>query len=376
MLYRRFEKGGIDLSLLGMGCMRFPADAEGKVDEPKAIELIRRSIDEGVNYVDTGYTYHGGLSERIIAKALKDGYRERTLVADKMPTWMIKNEEDVRRIFQDQLDRLEVDVIDLYLVHSVTKESWEAVKKCDLMNILEEYRQAGKIGYIGFSFHDEYALFEEVIDSWDWDFCQIQLNYVDVEFQAGLKGLKYAGEKGIPVVIMEPLKGGRITDTVPTAVQKIWDEATVKRSPAQWAFKWVAQFPEVLTILSGMSSMEQLEENIEIFSDSDLGKISPEESDMIEKVGRLYKSLIRYQCTECKYCMPCPKGLAIPNLIRYLNDWYAFDQNPKLKKEYHTWLDPQEKASGCVRCGQCEKACPQHLPIMEIMGEVAGVFEA
>ncbi len=374
MLYRRFEKGNMDVSLLGLGCMRFPMDGRGNVDEAKAIEMIRTSIDEGVNYIDTAYTYHGGLSERIIAKALKDGYREKTLVADKLPTWLLKTEEDVRRIFFEQKERLDIDVIDMYLVHSVTKESWDLAKKCRVLEILEELRHEGYIKYIGFSFHDEYSLFEEVIDSWDWDFCQIQLNYVDVEFQAGVKGLKYAASKNIPVVIMEPLKGGRITDRIPPAIQEIWKGAKTKRSPAHWAFLWVAQFPEILTILSGMSDMRQLYENLEMFSHKEIENVSGEDLEVIERAGDLYRSLIKHQCTGCKYCLPCPKGVAIPNIIRYLNDWYAFDNNPRLKGEYNTWLDPEEQAANCVSCGQCEKACPQHLPIMEIMHEADGIF--
>ena len=374
MLYRSFDGKNNEISLLGLGGMRFPVNDDGSVDEAEAIKMIRKAIDSGINYVDTAYTYHGGTSEVIIGKALKEGYRDKTYIADKLPIWLVKESSDVRKLFEEQLKRLDVDSIDMYLIHCIDKDGWDVTKKCDVIPILEELRSEGKIKYIGFSFHDDYELFEEVIDAYSWDFCQIQLNYVDTGFQAGLKGLKYTASKGIPVVIMEPLKGGRITDALPPAIQGIWDEAPVRRTPAQWAFKWVASFPEVLTILSGMSNMEQLDDNISIFSNNDLPDLTEEELEIIDRVASLYRDLIKYPCTECKYCLPCPNGVLIPRLIRYYNDWCTYEQNPKLKEEYLTWMDPSEQASNCVKCGKCESACPQHLPIMTAMEEIVEAF--
>ena len=373
MLYRSDKNIG-EVSLLGFGGMRFPVREDGSVDEPEAIRMVRRAIDSGINYVDTAYPYHDGTSEVIIGRALKDGYRERTLLADKLPIWLVRKEEDVRRIFEEQRQRLDVDCIDLYLVHCVEQYAWKTMKKCNVMPILEELKAEGKIRHIGFSFHDKYELFEEVIDSFPWEFCQIQLNYVDTEFQAGLKGLRYAADRGIPVVIMEPLKGGRIVDALPPAIEELWQEAPASRRPVEWAFKWVASQPGILTILSGMSSMDQMEENLAIFNDEDLPHLTDEENAHIMRVADLYRKLIKYPCTECRYCMPCPNKVNIPKSIRYYNDWGAYEHNPKLKQEYLTWLDAKEHASNCVKCGKCEEACPQHLPIMQILDEVVDAF--
>jgi len=374
MLTRHFDNFAHEVSLLGLGAMRFPLTEAGDADEAEAIRMVRRAIDSGVNYVDTAYTYHGGKSEVIVGRALKDGYREKTLVADKLPIWMVEQESDVRRFFEEQLQRLDISCIDMYLIHCVDHESWDITKRCNVLPILEELKAEGKIGHIGFSYHDDPHLFKDVIDAYPWEFCQIQLNYVDTEFQAGLEGLRYAGERGIPVVIMEPLKGGRLTDAVPPVIQEIWDKAPVQRAPVEWAFKWVASQPEVLTILSGMSSMGQLEQNLELFSRDDLPTLTAPELGSILQVAELYHKLITYPCTECRYCMPCPNGVLIPRIIRYYNDWLAYEHNPKLKEEYLTWQAPSEHASNCVKCGACEIHCPQHLPIMQIMDEIVEAF--
>ncbi len=374
MLNRTFPKINERTSLLGLGGMRFPTLENGEVDEAEAIRMIRHAVDSGINYLDTAYTYHGGKSERIFGKAFKDGYREKILLADKLPIWLVKEEADVRRFAEEQLERLETDCIDLYLVHAVNEADWKTTRECNVLPIMEELRAEGKIRYIGFSFHDKYELFEEVIDYYPWDFCQIQLNYMDTKFQAGLAGLEYAASKGIGVVIMEPLKGGRLTDAVPDQVQKIWNEAPVNRPPVEWAFKWLAARPEVTTILSGMSSMEQLDQNIRLFSKEDLPDLTSGELARIERVAEVYRGLIKYGCTECRYCMPCPSGVAIPRLIRFINDWNAYEKNPSLKEEYLTWMDDTELASSCVRCGHCEEHCPQKLPIMDIMGEIVEAF--
>ena len=374
MLYRTLQTTGDNVSLLGLGAMRLPVTEDGKVDEPEAIRMIHHAIDSGVNYLDTGYTYHGGNSEVVLGKALKDGYRERTLIADKLPIWLVEKEEDVRRLFNEQKERLDVDCIDMYLIHCIDKDGWKVTKDCRVLSILEELKAEGKIRHIGFSFHDDVALFKEVIDAYPWEFCQIQLNYVDVNFQAGLEGLHYAGERGIPVVIMEPLKGGRLSDAIPPVIQELWDQAPVTRSPYEWAFKWVAAQPEVSLILSGMSTMEQLDQNLELFSKDDLTELSDTENELIERVAALYRTLIKYPCTECQYCQPCPNGVLIPRIIRYYNDWCAYEHNPKLKEEYLTWQDESEHASNCIKCGACEDHCPQHLPVMQIMDEIVEAF--
>lgn len=334
MQYRSFNKTGEKVSLLGTGTMRLPVTKDGSIDEVLAISMIRKSIDKGVNYVDTAYMYHNGESEKVVGKALKDGYRERVLLADKMPVWMAKDEAGMKELFEEQFRRLEVDVIDMYLVHNISAPIWKLVQKYNLMTFLEEMKAKGRIKHIGFSFHDKLPVFKEVIDSYPWDFCQIQLNYMDKEFQAGVEGLKYAASKNIPLVIMEPLKGGKLTDYLPRTVKELWQKSDTKRTPASWAFRWVANFPEVMTILSGMSSMEQLDENLEILSDAKPVAMTKDELNLIDQVSAEYNNLIQYSCTDCKYCMPCPQKIQIPTGISYYNDWFLYEENPKIKRDY------------------------------------------
>ena len=375
MLYRTFNKTGEDVSLLGMGTMRLPLAEDGTIDEATAIEMIRHSIDQGINYVDTAYMYHKGESEKVLGKALKDGYREKVLLADKMPVWLAKDEEKMKEIFETQFERLDVDCIDMYLVHNITAPVWKRVNKFNLLPYLEEQRAAGRIKHIGFSFHDDLSLFREVIDAYDWDFCQIQLNYMDKEFQAGVEGLKYAASKGIPVVIMEPLKGGKLTDSIHASVKELWDNAPVKRTPAEWGLRWVANHPEVLCILSGMSAPEQLAENLRIMDEAAPNSLTEAELSIIDKASDEYNKLIQYSCTECRYCMPCPMKIDIPDNIGYYNEWFLYDKNPKVKADFFTFTIEGRRASACVECKACEEKCPQHLPIAEIMKKTADLFE-
>ena len=374
MQYRTFKKLDREVSLLGMGAMRLPETEDGQINEPEAIDIIRSAIDAGINYVDTAFGYHNGKSEGLVGKALRDGYREKVLLADKMPIWLAKDEEHMKEMFQTQLERLDTDYIDMYLVHSVNKPNWKRIKKLNLMPFLEEMKAAGKIKHIGFSFHDSYELFEEVLDSYPWEFCQIQLNYMDKDIQAGVKGLKLASEKGLGVIIMEPLKGGKLTTGIPPTVQELWNNAPVKRTPAEWGFKWLANMPEVTLILSGMSSREQLQQNIATVSAADLNVLSDEERELIDKVSDEYNRLIKYSCTGCEYCLPCPQKLKIPDLIDTLNEWNIYGQNPATKMEYIEWVPEGRHASDCISCKACEKKCPQGLPIAQIMKETAEIF--
>ena len=374
MQYRTFKKLDREVSLLGMGAMRLPETEDGQINEPEAIDIIRSAIDAGRNYVDTAFGYHNGKSEGLVGKALRDGYREKVLLADKMPIWLAKDEEHMKEMFQTQLERLDTDYIDMYLVHSVNKPNWKRIKKLNLMPFLEEMKAAGKIKHIGFSFHDSYELFEEVLDSYPWEFCQIQLNYMDKDIQAGVKGLKLAAEKGLSVIIMEPLKGGKLTTGIPPTVQELWNNAPVKRTPAEWGFKWLANMPEVTLILSGMSSREQLQQNIATVSAADLNVLSDEERELIDKVSDEYNRLIKYSCTGCEYCLPCPQKLKIPDLIDTLNEWNIYGQNPATKMEYIEWVPEGRHASDCISCKACEKKCPQGLPIAQIMKETSEIF--
>ena len=303
MKYQTFDKTGQRISLLGMGTMRLPQSPDGDLDRQAAIALIRKAIDAGINYVDTAYMYHDGLSEVITGEALRDGYREKVLLADKMPIWLAKDAAGMAEIFETQFKRLDTDCIDMYLIHNLTQPVWQRVQKFGLLPFLEKQRALGRIKKIGFSFHDELPFFEKLIDAYPWDFCQIQLNYMDSEYQAGTAGLKYAVSRGVPVIIMEPLKGGKLTDKIPPAIDAVWAQSEVNRSPADWAFRWVAEQPGVLTILSGMSNASQLEENLKIFNSADFPLLTPEEKRRIEQVARLYNEMIPFSCTECKYCM-------------------------------------------------------------------------
>jgi predicted aldo/keto reductase-like oxidoreductase len=376
MNYRTFPKTGEKVSLLGFGCMRLPVlDGDhAKIDEAEAVRMIRYAIDNGVNYVDTAYVYHGGFSEVLLGKALKDGYREKVFVADKLPLMHVKTTEDVSSLLSEQLRRLDMAHIDMYLLHDVREKSWEKVNALGMLDVLKEKRAQGLIKNIGFSYHGETAaFFKEVIDAFPWDFCQIQLNYMDAEIQAGTEGLKYAAGKGVPVVIMEPLKGGKLTSVLPESVQKYWDGVDVKRSPAEWAFRWIADFPEVLTVLSGMSTFEQVEENVRILSEADAGILSESERAIIGKVAAEYNKLTPYSCTACKYCIPCPAGLDIPGLISLRNEATVFESPEAVSFAIRTFVRPQP--SECVACKVCEEKCPQHLPIADIMAESARMFE-
>ena len=363
---------------LGFGIMRLPQNEEGKVDEQEGIDLIRYAIDHGIQYIDTGYTYHGGTSETIIGKALKDGYREKVILADKMPIWFVESEEDLEKYFTEQMQRLDVDCIDRYLIHNVITANWKITQKYNAFPFLKKKQEEGLIKEIGFSFHGDYDLFREVIEAHPWDFCQIQLNYVDKDTQATLKGLEYANQKGLDVVVMEPLKGGRLTGKIPSAVQEIWDRAVAcgvapaERTPAEWGLKWVASQKGVSYILSGMNTYEQLDENIALFSRGDFAEMSEEENAIVEEAGKVYNSLIKYGCTDCEYCLPCPKEIRIPKIIDFLNAWFAYDRNPSTKEEYLSWL--RAFGSDCVGCKACEAKCPQGLPIASIMEEAVEEF--
>jgi len=378
MKYRTIQKTGEKVSLLGFGAMRLPVvDGDiDNVDEAEAVRMIRKAIDKGVNYVDTAYVYHGGSSEVAVGKALKDGYREKVLIADKLPVWMVKAEDDIYRLFGTQLARLGANCIDMYLVHSLSAKSWKHAKKMNTLAHLEKLRADGKIRYIGFSFHDDFDTFREVLESYPWDFCQIQLNYMDADFQAGVKGLKLAASLGIPVVIMEPLKGGKLTDVLPPSIRSYWAQAPVQRTPAEWALRWVADFPEVLTILSGMSAMEQVEENIRILEEAEPNSLTEAEKEIIKTAADKYNKLIPYSCTACKYCLPCPAKIDIPNIIERYNDWHIYEGNEKIKQDFNLWVPVKGRPSVCKACRSCEKHCPQHLPVSEIMEKAKAVFEA
>ncbi len=375
MIYRKLGKLGIEVSLLGFGCMRLPTldNDSANIKEDEAIKIIRYAIDNGVTYIDTAYPYHKGNSEVLVGKALRNGYRDKVYLATKMPVWLTKTYEDFDKYLNEQLEKLQTDHIDFYLLHALDKKRWENLKNLNVLDFMEKAVKDGRIKYIGFSFHDELELFKEIIDYYDWDFCQIQLNYMDTEYQAGLEGLKYAGKKNIPVIIMEPLKGGKLVDP-PEKIQKIWDSAPTKRIPVEWAFNWISNFPEVSIILSGMSNLDQVIDNIVITSNAKTNSLTKEELKVINQVRDEYLALTKVNCTDCKYCLPCPVGVNIPRNFSLYNDAYIYDAHRESTFTYNTFLDEKSRASACIECKKCEEVCPQKIQISKRLKEVHNTF--
>jgi predicted aldo/keto reductase-like oxidoreductase len=370
MKYRKMRKIDVTVSSLGFGAMRLPTlGSDSQIDEPKAIEMIRYAIDHGVNYVDTAYGYHGGQSEILVGKALKDGYRDKTYLATKLPVWFVNKREDMDRLLNEQLKKLDTDHIDFYLLHALNKESWQKVYNLGVLEWGERMKEKGLIRFFGFSFHDDLDTFKKIIDAYDWDFCQIQYNYMDVDYQAGREGLLYAYNKGINVVIMEPLRGGRLARP-PKDVMDLINSYKIKRSPVEWALLWLWNHKEISTVLSGMSTLEQVKENIEIADKAEVGILSQEELEFIEKLRLAFLGRKAIDCTQCGYCMPCPYGVNIPRNFFLYNEGIRYDDWGAPRWEYNYSMREEERASNCQECGICETKCPQQLPIRELLKKV------
>lgn len=362
---RRLEKLGIETSLLGFGCMRFPVTAEGEIDEPLAERMLDKAIAEGVNYIDTAYPYHNGASETFVGKVLKKYDRSSFYLATKLPCWKVDKLEDVDTIFEEQLGKLQTDYIDFYLLHALDKGRFRKMVELGCVEKLEELKAQGKIKYLGFSFHDSYDVFEEILNYREWDFCQIQLNYMDAnekeEFQqAGMKGYRLTEEKGVPLVIMEPIKGGSLA-AFPEDITEKYRSLDPDASVASFALRWVGSLPNVKVILSGMSTMEQVEDNLKTFAD--FKPLSEKESETIEEIVALINSRIQNGCTGCSYCMPCPAGVDIPRNFRIWNVYHMYRNYDMVKDRWENGLAEENKAKNCIKCGKCEKACPQKLSI-------------
>lgn len=371
MPYRPFGQTGKMVSPLGFGCMRLPAfdgPCGADIDEKEAIRMIRHAIDNGVNYVDTAFMYHGNNSEGLVGKALKDGYREKTYLATKSPFGWFQKPDDFEQHLQIQMERLEVETIDFYMLHAANLDSWNNIAlKFGLLEKLEKAKAEGKIRHIGFSFHDTYDAFQTIVDGYDsWDFCQIQLNYIDVVNQAGIKGLEYAASKGLGVIIMEPLLGGKLANPPENMRRTL----PAEKSPVEWALDYLWNRPEVSLILSGMSSMEQVEDNLRYAAASSVGMLSQQELAMFEKAKEVYDTMARVPCTKCSYCMPCPFGVQIPSVFE------AYNKSVLSMEEAKSMYDGLDgKASLCRACRKCEKHCPQHIPVSERMPEVEAFFK-
>ena len=370
MKYRKFGKLDWEVSVLGFGVMRLPLLGEdpANVDEPESIRMLRYAIDHGVNYLDSGYMYHMGKSEQIIGRALQDGYRDRVRVATKLPARMVESAQDFDRYFNEQLERLQMEKLDFYLLHGLNGESWPRVRDWGIIRWAEEKMARGKFSYFGFSFHDDYEVFKEIVDAYDnWTLCQIQYNYMDVDYQAGRRGVEYAARKDLAIVVMEPLRGGKLSQKPPEPVAKVWETATEKRNPVEWALLWVWNQPEISVALSGMSTMEQVVENIATADRSAPGILTADNLALIDRVREAYRGLSPIPCTSCRYCMPCPNGVEIPRIFQMYNDSIMYDDVRMGQFRYQAadMLKEEQRADQCTECGECLEACPQEIPIPE-----------
>jgi hypothetical protein len=381
MLYRKIPKNGDELSILGFGCMRLPVKADGSVDEERAVKQIRYAIDNGVNYVDTAWPYHMGQSEPVLGRALADGYRGKVKLATKLPSWLIEKREDMDKYLNAQLEKLKTDHIDYYLIHALVGDLWDEVGKLGVADFLDKAKADGRIKNAGFSFHGDGKDFGRIVDGYDWDFCQIQYNFLDEKNQAGTAGLEYAASKGLGVIIMEPLRGGNLTRNVPPAVKEIWDKAPVKRTAAEWALRWIWNHPEVTVVLSGMNDETHIRENLRVADQAYPNSLTEAELQLVKRVEKKYRELMKVGCTGCRYCMPCPSGVNIPLCFEEYNNLYLVD-NPDGEKFMYAArlggavaLGTPEFASLCVQCRECVDKCPQHIDIPAVLESVVKELE-
>jgi predicted aldo/keto reductase-like oxidoreductase len=368
MNYRPFGKHNWQVSALGFGCMRLPVinGVDKAIDVPEATRMIRHAIDQGVNYIDTAYPYHGGKSEGVVGSVLKDGYRQKVRLATKMPGWLISSYADFDLYLNRQLKRLKTKTIDYYLLHAMSAPRWEKLRDLGVREWAEKAIASGRIGAIGFSFHDTLDAFKQIIDEYDrWDFCQIQYNYLDVERQAGTVGLKYAASKGLAVVIMEPLLGGNLARP-PEAIAEIFRKADPERTPADWALQWLWDQPEVSVVLSGMSTFDQVEGNLASAGRSKAGRMTTAQHGVINQVRIAFETLGVIPCTKCLYCQPCPNGVLIPGIFELFNSGVISEQMWMSHVLYNKF-EAGGRATNCIDCGECEEKCPQGIPISDWM---------
>ncbi|MGI5901908.1 MAG: aldo/keto reductase [Desulfitobacteriia bacterium] len=368
MLTKINTKNGDALSILGFGCMRLPTRKNLSIDEPRAIALIHEAIKNGINYFDTAYFYHLGKSETLLGKALKGGYREKVKIADKLPPFQLSTLNGAKKIFATQLERLQTDYIDYYLLHMLSdKAGLDRLIKLGVLEWLEGLKKEGIIHNIGFSFHGGKAEFEALIKAYPWDFCQIQYNYMDENNQATKSGLLLAASLGIPVIVMEPLRGGRLVTNLPEQVVQTFKNNNPERSLAEWGLRWVWNHPEVTVVLSGMSTEEQLAENIRIAGEAKPNSLSTEELAVFEQVKKIIRDKIKIPCTACGYCLPCPAGVDIPGCFSCYNDKYLMSGKRSMRIKYYQTLGltsvKPSFASQCQECGVCESLCPQQIEI-------------
>ncbi|MGZ4856830.1 MAG: aldo/keto reductase [Methanobacteriaceae archaeon] len=382
MLYREMGTTGEQVSILGFGCMRLPTLGKyDRIDREKATSLLNYALDQGVNYLDTAYPYHGlsnregGESEVFLGQYLAEsGKRDQVNLATKLPTWLLEEPKDMDNFLNQQLLRLQTDQIDFYLLHSLKEKQWLNLEDLGVLEFLDSALADGRIKYSGFSSHDENEFFQEVIDSYEWDVCQIQYNYLDENIQAGREGLEYAAKKGIGIVVMEPLKGGVLANQVPQEVQKIWNLAKIHRKPVEWALRYLWDNPKISVVLSGMSDLAQVKENVKIAEVGLANSLNQEERNIMREVKLVYQDKIKVNCSACGYCMPCPSGINIPQCFSYLNQAAMLNDISNVQNQYYFMLNDKELASNCLECGLCEELCSQKLPVGKLLKEVKNTF--
>lgn len=380
MRYRPFGKLDFMASMLGFGCMRLPVLDDGKtVNEPEAVALVRHAIDQGINYLDTAPIYHGGQSETVLARILEDGYREKVKIATKMPVYAVTRAEELDERLNDSIKTLRTDHIDFYLFHALSRDLWEKVERLRMLDWAEGAVRDGRIGHLAFSFHDTYDAFKMIVDAYDgWTFCQVQCNILYVANQAGTRGLRYAASKGLPVVIMEPLMGGQLADPS-RSIREDWDRSTTYRTPAEACFHWLWDQPEVTVVLSGMSDMKQLTENLASADAAEIGVMPEADLKIIERIRAKHEQSDLLPCTGCEYCLPCPNGVNIPLIFRIFNRKVAFEDFSEKQLMYKTIeyksLPAGEKADNCLSCLECEAKCPQKIQICHWLGQLHDFLE-
>jgi len=371
MQYRKFGKTGLEVSALGFGAMRLPRimSEDGRsapVDREKAYELIRYAADNGVNYFDTAFGYHARDSEAVLGEALEGERRKKSVVVTKQPLAAMTTNAVLRENLENTLRKLRTDYLDVYLIHCIKTENWEETKRRNIIGEFEKLKSEGLIRHIAFSIHGDFDLFKDIMNHYDWDMCQVQYNLLDTDREVTTEGIKLAGEKGCAVAVMEPLRGGGLANA-PSCVQEVYDGADENRAPVDWAFRYLLDFPEVSTVLSGMTTMEQLKQNIEIFSKPDTtpGCLTPAQREMFLKVKEAYQSIVTIPCTTCEYCMPCPAGVDIANAFGLYNEGMMFDNFGQPQRSYMFATNGKYSADHCVMCGGCEPKCPQNIKITE-----------
>lgn len=366
MNYRNLGNNGFKVSSLGFGAMRLPIlnNDAGNIDKKETEKMIIYSIDNGINYFDTAYVYHNGLSEIVLGKIFKKNKcRNKIKIATKMPCWLIEKYEDFDKYLNEQLERLQTNHIDFYMLHGLFSERWDKVYNKNVLDWAEKTIQKGKIGQFGFSFHDDFEVFKKILDSYDkWSFCQIQYNYINENVQAGKKGLQYAAGKNVSTIIMEPLLGGMLANP-PLHIKSIFDEKNI--NPVDMALRWLWDQKEISTVLSGMSNFKQVKQNIEFAKKSKANNMTQFDKEIISLVQNKYKEYHQIPCTKCRYCMPCPNDVDIPRNLELYNESNIHLELSKTHYNYHT---PEKlRASSCIQCGICEKKCPQKIKISELM---------